>query len=386
MGQHKRAVFNRDDVQAFVESVFEDVHAKRVLSIANATTGVLTSASLAVSAIGQGMAHALGLRHKHSAKQVDRLLSNPRFDVWDYFRYWVPHLVGERKAIVVALDWTDFDRDGQTTIALNLLTDHGRAIPMVWKTVCKSALKERRNEYEDAVLHRLHDTLPDGVAVTVVADRGFMDTKLLEELRDSLHFGYIIRLRGDVTVTATTGEKRTAEEWVGRNGRTKTLRKAGLTAKGFVVPTIVCTKAKDMKEPWCLASSDEEAVPADLMKYYGKRWGIETYFRDTKDLRFGMGMDAIHLKTPARRDRLFLISALAIVLLTLLGTVSESTGYDRYLKTNTAKHRTVSLFRQGLMIYDLLPNMREGDLQLLMVGFNKAVREQAALAAVFSGA
>lgn len=76
----------------------------------------------------------------------------------------------------------------------------------------------------------------------------------------------------------------------------------------------------------------------------------------------------------------------AIVLLTLLGTVSESTGYDRYLKTNTAKHRTVSLFRQGLMIYDLLPNMREGDLQLLMVGFNKAVREQAALAAVFSGA
>jgi hypothetical protein len=30
--------------------------------------------------------------------------------------------------------------------------------------------------------------------------------------------------------------------------------------------------------------------------------------------------------------------------------------------------------------------MREGDLQLLMVGFNKAVREQAALAAVFSGA
>ncbi len=33
MGQHKRAVFNRDDVQAFVESVFEDVHAKRVLSI-----------------------------------------------------------------------------------------------------------------------------------------------------------------------------------------------------------------------------------------------------------------------------------------------------------------------------------------------------------------
>ncbi len=37
--------------------------------------------------------------------------------------------------------------------------------------------------------------------------------------------------------------------------------------------------------------------------------GIETYFRDTKDQRFGMGMDVIHLKSPARCACLVLISA-----------------------------------------------------------------------------
>ena len=37
-----------------------DLHAKRVLSLANATLGVLTSASLAVHAIGQGLAQAMG--------------------------------------------------------------------------------------------------------------------------------------------------------------------------------------------------------------------------------------------------------------------------------------------------------------------------------------
>ncbi|MCI0442580.1 IS4 family transposase, partial [bacterium] len=36
----------------------EDVHAKRVYSLANATLGVMTGASLAIHAIGQGLAQA----------------------------------------------------------------------------------------------------------------------------------------------------------------------------------------------------------------------------------------------------------------------------------------------------------------------------------------
>jgi len=58
-----------------------------------------------------------------------------------------------------------------------------------------------------------------------------------------------------------------------------------------------------------------------------------------------------------RRDRLLLISAFATALLTLLGTVGESLGMDRLLKSNTSKTRTHSLFRQGCMLYDLTPNM-----------------------------
>jgi hypothetical protein len=72
-------------------------------------------------------------------------------------------------------------------------------------------------------------------------------------------------------------------------------------------------------------------------------------FRDTRDLRFGMGMGSIHVSTPGRRDRLWLINALAIALLTLLGAAGEALGYDRYLKSNTAKRRTHPLFHQGCM-------------------------------------
>ena len=94
-----------------------------------------------------------------------------------------------------------------------------------------------------------------------------------------------------------------------------------------------------------------------LINLYAKRWGIECAFRDTKDLRFGMGMSAMHISTPDRRDRLWLINAFAVVLLTLLGAAGEALGYDRHLKSNTAKRRTHSVFRQGCMLYELIPNM-----------------------------
>jgi hypothetical protein len=385
MKRSLRNGFEHEDVLKFVEEVFDgDIHVKRVASLAGATTGVLASGSLAVSAIGLGLAHVCGTNTKHAVKQVDRLVGNDKVNVWEYFSRWVPHVVSKRQKIVVAMDWTDFDRDGHTTIALNLLTDHGRAIPLIWRTVRKNDLKDNRNEHEDSVLTRLHETLPEGVEVTVVADRGFMDTALFEALRDDWNFGYIIRLRGNVKVSDANGERRTAAQWVGNGGRAKILRQASLTAKAFPVPTIVCVQAKKMKESWCLAASDPSAKSAELIKYYGKRWGIESYFRDTKDLRFGMGMDAIHTKSIERRDRLFLLSAMAIVLLTLLGAACEAVGYDRYLKANTVKRRTHSLFRQGQMVYDLIPRMNEEWLTKIMNAFAEKIQEHRALSEVFS--
>jgi hypothetical protein len=58
----------------FLSGLFgEDVHAKRISSLANATLGVVSSASLAVNTIGQGLALARGRLPKHAIKQVDRL-------------------------------------------------------------------------------------------------------------------------------------------------------------------------------------------------------------------------------------------------------------------------------------------------------------------------
>jgi hypothetical protein len=57
-------------IHRFLDGLFDgDLHAKRILSLTNATIGVIKTASLAVNTIGQGLALARGL----VTKQVDRL-------------------------------------------------------------------------------------------------------------------------------------------------------------------------------------------------------------------------------------------------------------------------------------------------------------------------
>jgi hypothetical protein len=361
------------EVHSFVDEVYGgDLHAKRVASLAGATLGVMQSASLAVAMIGQALAQAKGLITKHAIKQVDRMLSNEGIDVWDSFARWVPHQIGARQDILVAMDWTDFDHDDQATLALHLVTGHGRALPLMWITVWKDELKDQRNDFEDVCLRRLAELVPSGCRVTVLADRGFGDQKLFAFLGE-LGFGYVIRFRGNIHVTDADGTTKPAAEWVGKGGRARKLTDARVTAKGQQVGAVVCVHAKDMKEPWCLATSERDATAATLINHYAKRWTIEPQFRDTKDLRFGMGLSSTRIGEPMRRDRLLLVSAFATALLTLLGAVGESLGMDRLLKSNTSKTRTHSLFRQGCMLYELIPNMPEHRLKPLMEKFAEAV-------------
>jgi hypothetical protein len=372
------------DIRSFIGELYgPDLHAKRVDSLAGATLGVMTAASLAVAMIGHALAQARGLVTKHAVKQVDRLLSNNGIDVWDSFARWVPQQIAGRQDILVAMDWTDFDHDDQATLVLGLVTGHGRAAPLLWLTVWKEELKNQRNDYEDACLRRLCELVPSGCRVTILADRGFGDQKLFAFLGE-LGFDYVIRFRGNIHVTDADGQTKPAVEWVGKGGRARKLRDACVTAKGQQVGAFVCVQAKGMKEPWCLATSQREATAATLVNHYARRWTIEPQFRDTKDLQFGMGLSSTRIGEPTRRDRLLLISAFATALLTLLGAVGEALGMDRLLKSNTSKTRTHSLFRQGCMLYDLIPNMPEHRLLPLIQKFNEAVSNAAMLTPVFA--
>jgi len=361
------------------------MHAARVRSLASSTVGVLEAAELGIHAIGRGLAAVEGLVDKHAVKQVDRCIGNEKLDVDLLMALWTRRALAGLDEAWVNLDWTEFDKDGHSMLVLSLQTSHGRSMPLMWKTVKKAdgALKGRRNEHEDALLAAFARCVPPLLPIVVVADRGFGDQSLFAFL-DDIGFDYLIRIRSNIVVSDAKGQAKPAIEWVGKGGRMRRLKKATVTMDEMPVGQFVAVQDKGMKDAWLLVASNPDWSGPDIKRRYGKRFSCEETFRDIKDLRFGLGMKWRRVTKPARRDRLMLLSVLAMGLLTELGAAGEDAGLDRLLKTNTSKKRTLSLFRQGLRWFVLLPNMPEDRLITLMAAFDARLRHDGLFAALLT--
>ena len=362
------------EITSFVAMLYAaHLHAKRTASLANGVIGVLFAAGLGIHTIGRALAEATGRKRKHAVKQIDRLLSNGGVQLGALFPAWIRYVVGPRTEIVVALDWTEFEKDDHSTICAYLITRHGRATPLIWKTVQKSTMAGKRGSYEIELLDVLGEALPGEVGITVLADRGFGDQKLYEHLA-FLGWDYVIRFREGILVTQD-GKTKPAAEWVPPSGHAKMLKGVAVTADKTSVPAVVVKHGKGMKDAWCLATSRADDGAAAVVKLYSRRFTIEETFRDTKDIRFGMGLSSTHIRDAGRRDRLLLLGAMAHALLVLLGEAGERCGLDRTLKTNTSPKRQMSLYNQGTFWFRALPNMHEEDTELLLPAFDEVIRE-----------
>lgn len=359
----------------FVDAVFdEDLHQKRIESLSNAAAGVIRTASLGISIIGAGLSLASGSKKKHAVKQVDRLVGNDAIDVFALASRWVPYLVAARPEIWVAMDWTDFERDGHSTLVLSLITSHGRATPLLWRSFETTAIKGKRIDAEELVLTRLREVLPSTVTrALLLCDRGFSDASRWEMMRRH-GFDFISRIKGVLHVTDDKGRQKTASEWLAPSGKATTLRDVAITAAQAPVASFVAVKASKMKESWFLVSSLSDVAGSELVERYGRRFTIEESFRDVKDLRFGTGLSSVRVGKTARRDRLLLLSALAVALLTILGAAGEAAGIDKHFKVNTSKKRQYSLFRQGCDYYESLPTMRDAWAEPLLEKFFELLR------------
>jgi hypothetical protein len=338
-----------DAVHKFVQDLAGDVlHPKQVDSLAHAVVGAIHADAASITAIGRAAARIREVSEKHSIKQVDRMLANSKVDATAVMQHVIPTLISGRSRIVVAVDWTEFASNGHSTVAVSMITDHGRATPLMWLTVASKRLKKRRSQFEDRVLWRLRLAVPEHVRVTVLADRGFADTGLFWTLHEKMGFDYIIRFKAGTFVESSDGDARPAGDWVPSNGQAKRLDQPLMTRKRRRVPAVVCVKRAGMKEAWCLVTSLADGTADEIVQLYSRRFDIEHTFRDQKDWRFGLALDHMTLGTPDRRDRMLLVLALATMFSVIVGAAGERLGLDRTLRANTeTRKRTHSLLRQG---------------------------------------
>jgi hypothetical protein len=342
----------------FLNKFTELVHTKRLKSLSNAVIGAMASYSLQPSKVGDGLAEAKGLLPKHARKQVDRLASNTGIDVDMFQDELCKILIGNRSRIYVSMDWTVFAKDKQMTLTIRLVTTHGRATPLLWKTVSVIGLKGTKNTYVFMLLEKLRKLVSSSCQVVVLADREFGTLNNMQKIKEELDFDYILRIKRNFTVENKHGIKKLAQEWL-EPGKQVCINNAKLTTKQYKVAKVVICKEPGMKDMWCLVCSISDIATQTILTLYGKRWSTECSYRDEKDIYFGMGLKKARIKKTQRREVLLLISAIVIIFLTLLGAACEAAGFDKYIKANTVQRRTHSLLSQGRLVLKLLNNMRK---------------------------
>ncbi len=236
---------------------------------------------------------------------------------------------------------------------LSLITDHGRAAPLVWLTADKRTLKDNRSLYEHQRAGAAGRTAAGRRQGVRCRRPRLRRPEAYQVLTEELCFDYVItcfprqhrRHRHDgrnphrcrpgcdpADAPACCAAPRSppiAIRWANRRLRSGPRHEAGL------VPRRQQHHSHSRASHWILC-------PPLGYRMCG--------LRDTNDLRFGMGLGAIHVKSPERRDRLWLINALLRwCCSTLLGASrQEALGYDRMLKTNTAKRRVPLVVPSGL--------------------------------------
>lgn len=319
--------------------------------------GLLMGRRLGLAAIARRMAGPVSVRHK--IKRVGRFADNRGVRASQATAClvgWVLCLC--QKAPVAALDWTDIGCGLVMLTAAVALC--GRAVPVAWSVMGRSAFTKRRksrNDAEEQMIRRLKEAFGQR-PWTLVADRGFARADLFRKL-DQWGIRYVIRACGNPWVD--TGQ------WSGllcnirRQPNCCTRYGRVLYHKGMQVPVSLVVVHRGLApEPWYLITNAPGSRAVE--DAYRRRCWIEEHFRDAKS---GLGLDRLHLKRAHRIERLLIVAAVAVLVAIAvgLGWRAEHGAADPQM-TSHKRGQSLSMLSLGCeLIYALML----GDLPLSLL-------------------
>jgi hypothetical protein len=267
-----------------------------------------------------GRAMAGNARCKHKIKRVGRFVANGRVIVADAMSGVIARLARRKDTpLVVALDWVEV-RQLHTLVAAAVV--EGRSVPLIWHSYPEWELNKSQNNLEEGLIRLLRSLVPDRVRIILLADRGFGRTEPARTLLGLVNVSFVIRIRPKVKVRHPkfTGE---LVDYPVKKGMRRMLRGAQFRAKDSVRLNVVIRWKKGLPErrdePWFLVTDLSKGSAIQLTELYGKRMGVEEFFRDAKSVRNGLALRHTQVKKADRFDRLVLVLVLAYLLLTGLG-------------------------------------------------------------------
>lgn len=350
-------------------------HEKRLKCLMRSVEGVFHNGKLSLSDIGR---HLKGpIKVKNKIKSVDNLLGNTKLmaERQAIYKTVTGLLLRGHKAIDVIVDWSSCESHEQHILKASVVM-RGRSVTLYEEVHAEKKLGNQK--IHRAFLQRLKKIIPEGIEVVIITDAGFRTEWFEMVLEMGWHFiGRIIsnmtyRYEGDslwkpcfLVYCEATGKPRYLGDvllaksrqlpcslylYHDKKRKDKIVRKR---RRKILSGKMEKSYAKANREPWLLATSlpGGQAISDKMITKYRYRMRIEHEFRDTKNTRWGIGLENSQTKNIDRLQILLLIGYLALFGLWLIGLAAEQQKIHYAYQANTIRNRRVlSLVYLGLQI------------------------------------
>ena len=317
--------------------------AQHLTTLAAFISGIVGSKSSQMPSIATKIADRA--KPESRVKRLSRWLGNDEIKEEIYFLPYAAILLNclALETLVLVMDGSGVGR-GCCALMIHVIYK-GRALPLAW--VVRQCPKGHAPEALHIELVELvSELIPEGTHVVFLGDGEFDGTDLQDTMNE-LDWFYACR-------TA----KSTVATWEGitfnldllgssiKPGMLIELKEVQFTRDAYGLVMVLCCWAKDEAEPLYLVSNLSFAEEA--IKYYKKRFRIETFFSDQKSR--GFNIQKSHIENPQRMSRLLIASCLAYIWIVYLGSLCKTDGWQSIIHRKS--RCDLSLFRLGLQLLE----------------------------------
>jgi DDE family transposase len=221
----------------------------------------------------------------------------------------------------------------------------GRALPLSWivrqcpKGHCPEALPIE-------LVELVRDRIPEGTKVVFLGDGEFDGTDLQETMNDA---GWLYACRTAKSTVATWEDMTFHLDLLGssiKRGMLIELKEVQFTRDAYGPVMVLCCWAKGEVDPLYLVSN--MSLAEEAIKYYQKRFRIETFFSDQKSR--GFNIQKSPLEDCQRLSRLLIASCLAYIWIVYLGSLCKTDGWQSIIHR---KNRCdLGLFQLGFRLLE----------------------------------
>jgi len=329
-------------VARILEPCLADLHAKRAQALQRSVVALLIGGVLSLSALA--LAIRSSTRFKHRLKSVDRLLGNVAIQAARHQLYaalaarWLSGVA----QILLVVDWSDLTPDQRWQWLRASVVVDGRSVTL-YEEVHPQRLYGHPEVHRQFLLC-IARLLPPGCMPIVMTDAGFHASWF--KLVAARGWFFVGRLRGRDLVRQGSGAwtpikalHGQAREVVRDLGHYLYVRSNPIKVRLVLtrqpprgrhrlniygrprVGRASAKAARSAREPWLVAASPtlDHLTASGIINLYGQRMRIEQSFRDTKNLRVGLGLQATRTRSSERLQMLLLVAHLASFVQRLIG-------------------------------------------------------------------